>query len=163
MKHGKKFDYRNLIIIVLIIISVGLGGYILGNKFTSHSNSNAPTTSKVVHSSKSSSKSVASSEIYSSVNSSSETSEEHVSSSSTSGVYETGNINKYYDTNLQTFMGCKTLTDFVNEYGCTPWAYLEQQGYTKDEIEQFFANINYKFLTSGEMQTLIEDGYNPNN
>lgn len=158
MKHMGKVHVLKYILLLAVAVGVGVGGYEIG---VTHSQNQK--TYQVVQSKKANQNPVSDKKTNSVVNSANnkDTDSDNEYSSSNTKSVETysGNINNYYNSDSDTFMGCKSLSDFYSKYGETPCAYLLDKGFTKDEIFNMMKQIpNYhQWMTSSEIQTMNEN------
>ena len=159
MKHMGKVHVLKYILLLIVAIGVGVGGYEIG---VTHSQNQKAY--QVAQSKKANQNSVSVKKNKDNVDDNTQDedtdSDNEYSSSSTKSIETySGNINNYYNSDSDTFMGCKSLSDFYSKYGETPCAYLLDKGFTKDEIFSMMKQIpNYhQWMTSSEIQTMNED------
>lgn len=159
MKHMGKVHVLKYILLLLVAIGVGIGGYEIGVTHTQNQK-----TYQVAQSKKANQTSVSNEKTKDSVDTNTNdkdtnTDDEYGSSNTESVETYSGNINNYYNSTSDTFMGCKSLSDFYSKYGETPCAYLLDKGFTKDEIFNIMKQIpNYhQWMTSSEIQTMNEN------
>lgn len=157
MKHMGKVHILKYILLLAVAIGVGVGGYEIG---VTHSQNQKAY--QVAQSKKTNQTSVVSDKKTKDNNTDDKdtNSNAEYSSSNTESVETySGNINNYYNSGSDTFMGCKSLSDFYSKYGETPCAYLLDKGFTKDEIFNMMKQIpNYhQWMTSSEIQTMNEN------
>lgn len=149
MKHMGKVHILKYILLLAVAVGVGVGGYEIG---VTHSQNQKAY--QVAQSKKTNQTSVSNKKIKDN-----NTDDEYSSSNTESVETYSGNINNYYNSGSDTFMGCKSLSDFYSKYGETPCAYLLDKGFTKDEIFNMMKQIpNYhQWMTSSEIQTMNAD------
>ena len=156
MKHMGKVHVLKYILLLIVAIGVGVGGYEIG---VTHSQNQKAY--QVVQSKKANQNPVSDKKTKDTNTDAKNTnSDDEISSSNTESVETySGNINNYYNSDSDTFMGCKSLSDFYSKYGETPCAYLLDKGFTKDEIFSMMKQIpNYhQWMTSSEIQTMNEN------
>lgn len=159
MKHMGKVHVLKYILLLAVAVGVGVGGYEIG---VTHSQNQKAY--QVAQSKKANQTSVLDKKIKDSVddntNEKDTNSDDEYSSSNTESVETySGNINNYYNSASNTFMGCKSLSAFYSKYGETPCAYLLDKGFTKDEIFNMMKQVpNYhQWMTSSEIQTMNEN------
>lgn len=158
MKHMGKVHILKYILLLIVAIGVGIGGYEIG---VTHSQNQKAY--QVVQSKKANQNPVSDKKTNSVVNNTNNKdidSDNEYSSSNTKSIETYScNINNYYNSDSDTFMGCKSLSDFYSKYGETPCSYLLDKGFTKDEIFSIMKQIpNYhQWMTSSEIQTMNED------
>lgn len=149
MKHMGKVHILKYILLLAVAVGVGVGGYEIG---VTHSQNQKAY--QVAQSKKANQTSVSNNKTKDN-----NTDDEYSSSNTESVETYSGNINNYYNSGSDTFMGCKSLSDFYSKYGETPCAYLLDKGFTKDEIFSMMKQIpNYhQWMTSSEIQTMNAD------
>ena len=149
MKHMGEVHILKYILLLAVAVGVGVGGYEIG---VTHSQNQKAY--QVAQSKKTNQTSVSNKKIKDN-----NTDDEYSSSNTESVETYSGNINNYYNSGSDTFMGCKSLSDFYSKYGETPCAYLLDKGFTKDEIFNMMKQIpNYhQWMTSSEIQTMNAD------
>lgn len=145
MKHMGKVHILKYILLFIIAVGVGIGGYEIGLSHNEVSNQTVQSSARTSKLSSDSEKS-SSNSISSSLDS---------DNSNDNGVEKiSGNINNYYNEETNTFMGCKTMKEFYSKYGETPCAYLLDKGFSENEIFNMMKQIpNYQqWMSSGEIQ-----------
>ena len=150
MKHMGKVHILKYILLLIVAIGVGVGGYEIG---VTHSQN-----TKNYQISKSSKSSTDNNTPSVSYDSSSDSTDEIVSQdSSSSNDEKSNNSSLFYD---RTFAGYHNVHELAND-GYTVTSYLiTHEGMTAKQAHQFIRD-NYDklsgFLTSGEIQTMNED------
>ena len=156
MKHMGKVHILKYILLLAVAIGVGVGGYEIG---VTHSQNQKAY--QVAQAKKSNQTSVSDKKTKDNDTDNKDTNSDDEYSSSNTESVETysGNINNYYNSGSDTFMGCKSLSDFYSKYGETPCAYLLDKGFTKDEIFNMMKQISnyHQWMTSSEIQTMNEN------
>ena len=149
MKHMGKVHILKYILLLLIAIGVGVGGYEIGvSHNNNNSNSRNTTSSSITTSSKSSS--------VTNDDKTTDTDNNDISSSSSS-VVETQSDNNDTLLGNGTFAGYSNIHQLANA-GYTVTSYLiEKEGMTPKQAHLFIKNHYNElqnFLTSGEIQTM---------
>ena len=149
MKHMGKVHILKYILLLAVAVGVGVGGYEIGVTHSQNQKAYQVAQSKKTNQTSVSNKKTKDNN----------TDDEYSSSNTESVETYSGNINNYYNSGSDTFMGCKSLSDFYSKYGETPCAYLLDKGFTKDEIFSMMKQIpNYhQWMTSSEIQTMNAD------
>lgn len=149
MKHMGKVHILKYILLLAVAVGVGVGGYEIGVTHSQNQKAYQVTQSKKANQTS----------VSNNKTKDNNTDDEYSSSNTESVETYSGNINNYYNSGSDTFMGCKSLSDFYSKYGETPCAYLLDKGFTKDEIFSMMKQIpNYhQWMTSSEIQTMNAD------
>ena len=144
-----KVHILKYILLLAVAVGVGVGGYEIGVTHSQNQKAYQVAQSKKTNQTSVSNKKTKDNN----------TDDEYSSSNTESVETYSGNINNYYNSGSDTFMGCKSLSDFYSKYGETPCAYLLDKGFTKDEIFSMMKQIpNYhQWMTSSEIQTMNAD------
>ena len=159
MKHMGKVHVLKYILLLIVAIGVGVGGYEIGVTHSQNQKAYQVAQSKKANQNSVSVKKTNDNVDNDTQNKDNNSDNEYSSSNTESVETYSGNINNYYNSDSDTFMGCKSLSDFYSKYGETPCAYLLDKGFTKDEIFNMMKQIpNYhQWMTSSEIQTMNED------